>query len=118
MALQDPEKIAWLAATGERLRIDAATVEVLERFELAGVHALVLKGPAIARWLYPDGVDRPYIDCDVLVDPADFDAAEGVLRSLGYTGLLEDLGMPPWWCEHAAVWQRCSDGLSIDLHRP
>ena len=25
--------------------------------------------------------------------------------------------MPPWWCEHAAVWHRRSDGLSVDLHR-
>ena len=91
MALHDPEKIAWLAATGERLRIDAATVEVLERFELAGVHALVLKGPAIARWLYENGTERHYIDCDLLVGPAEFEAAEHELQSLGYTGLLRNL---------------------------
>ena len=63
MALHDPEKLARLAATGERLRIDAATAEVEERFELAGVHALLLKGPTIARWLYEDGAERSYLDC-------------------------------------------------------
>ena len=117
MAHHPEERISWLAATGARLAIDAGTAEVLERFERAGVHALLLKGPAIARWLYPNGAGRPYIDCDLLVGPADFEAAEGVLRSLGYASLLQDLGMPSWWCEHAAVWQRHSDGLNVDLHR-
>ncbi len=118
MAQADSTKnISKLVATGMRLRIDAGTAEALERFDLAGVDALLLKGPSIARWLYPNGAGRPYIDCDLLVGPADFEAAEAVLRSLGYTSLLQDLGMPSWWCEHAAVWQRHADGLSVDLHR-
>jgi hypothetical protein len=25
--------------------------------------------------------------------------------------------MPAWWCSHAAVWQRHSDGMTVDLHR-
>ncbi len=111
------EKTSWLAAIGARLAIDAGTAEVIERFERAGVHALLLKGPSITRWLYADETERQYIDCDLLVGPSDFDAAERELQSLGYTGLLRNLGMPSWWCEHAAVWQRHSDGLSVDLHR-
>ena len=111
------EKMTKLLATGARLRLDAATAEVLARFERAGVHALLLKGRSIASWLYPDGNERSYIDCDLLVGPAESAAAGEVLRSLGYRSLLGDLGMPEWWCEHAAVWQRPSDGLSVDLHR-
>jgi hypothetical protein len=111
------DKISWLQATGTRLRIDAGTAEVLDSFERAGVSPLLLKGPSIAQWLYPDGSERSYVDCDLLVGPAQFDAAEEALRSLGYTSLLGDMGMPSWWCEHAAVWQRRSDGLCVDLHR-
>lgn len=106
-----------MAATGERLRIDAATAEVEERFELAGVHALLLKGPTIARWLYEGRAERSYLDSDLLVGPAEFEVAERVLRSLGYRSLLGNMRMPSWWCEHAAVWQRQSDGLTVDLHR-
>jgi hypothetical protein len=57
-------------ASATRLRIDAGTVELLESFDLTGVHALLLKGPAIARWLYPDLAQRPYVDCDLLIAPA------------------------------------------------
>jgi hypothetical protein len=116
VGVHSPEKLARLAATGERLRIDAATAELIDRLESAGVRALLLKGPTVARWLY-DGAGRPYLDCDLLVGPAEFELAEGALRSLGYASLLGKMGMPPWWCEHAAVWQRRRDGLTVDLHR-
>ena len=55
--LADPQKLARLAAAGARLRIDGDTAEVLDSFERAGVHALLLKGPSIACWLY-DRRDR------------------------------------------------------------
>jgi len=111
------ERTARLAAIGARLRIDAATAEVLECFDHAGIRALLLKGPSIARWLYPNGNERSYLDCDLLVGPADFEAAERALASLGFVSLLGKLGMPAWWCPHAAVWERRSDGISVDLHR-
>jgi Uncharacterised nucleotidyltransferase len=117
VALAHSERIAWLAATGARLALDAGTVDVVERFEQTGVHPLLLKGPSVARWLYPDSSERSYIDCDLLVGPADFQSAENALRALGYKSLLAEWRMPSWWCEHAAVWQRCSDGLCVDLHR-
>jgi Uncharacterised nucleotidyltransferase len=117
VALQGSEKIARLVANGTRLRIDAGTRELLDSFELAGVHALLLKGPSIARWLYADGAPRPYLDCDLLVGPTEIATAEHTLRSLGYACLLDGWGMPRWWCEHAAVWRRHGDGLCVDLHR-
>ena len=117
MAPHHPDRIEWLAATGARLRIDAATAEVLEYFEHRGVRGLLLKGASIARWLYADTTDRPYADCDVLVAPTDFDAGEEVLKSLGYVKPFDDRRMPPWWREHANEWHRPGDGLCIDVHR-
>jgi hypothetical protein len=53
----------------------------------AGVPAILLKGPSVARWLYPAG-GRAYYDSDLLVPASEFDRAEGVLRSLGFTEFL------------------------------
>lgn len=103
-------------AAGARLRLDAATAEVLDGFAAAGVQALLLKGSSIAHWLYTDGTQRPYEDCDLLVRPTQLAAAEQVLRSLGYVSLLDDLALPSWWCEHATMWQRRCDGVCVDLH--
>jgi hypothetical protein len=111
------EKMARLQVVGARLRIDAGTADVVEGFEHAGVQALLLKGASIATWLYPDRTQRPYLDCDLLVAPAQFAKAEDVLSAMGYESLLGEMGMPSWWCEHAAWWQRPSDGLCVDLHR-
>lgn len=117
MAVQGSHRIARLAAAGARLRLDAATTEVLDGFEAADVQALLLKGRSIAHWLYADGTERPYGDCDLLVAPTQLSSAQHVLSSLGYVSLLDDLGLPPWWCEHATMWQRRGDGVCVDLHR-
>jgi hypothetical protein len=111
------EKISRLQGTAARLRIDVGTVEVHDSFERAGIRALLLKGRSIARWLYPNGTGRTYLDCDLLVGPLDFPAAEDALASLGYISLLGEMRMPSWWCAHAAVWHRTSDGMCVDLHR-
>jgi hypothetical protein len=52
-----------------------------------GVPAILLKGPSVARWLYPAG-GRAYADSDLLVPASEFSRAEKVLRSLGFTELL------------------------------
>ncbi len=106
-----------LVARASKLRIDAASAEVLHRFEHGGVDARLLKGPSIAQWLYTHGESRPYVDCDLLVAPTCLDAAQDILASLGYVQTFDDSSMPPWWREHAGVWARGTDGLTIDLHR-
>lgn len=117
MARQDSEKLARVAAAGARLRTDAGTAEVLDRFDRARVRALLLKGPSIASWLYADPAERPYYDCDLLVGPADFDAAERALRSLGYVPMVDRWGLPTWWYGHAVAWTHPDGRVSVDLHR-
>ncbi len=56
----------------------------VEHLRYAGVRSILLKGAAIATWLYDDGVARPYVDIDLLVAPADFERATAVLAELGY----------------------------------
>jgi len=104
-------------ARASRLRLDAATAEVLRSFDRAGLRALVLKGPSTASWLYGEAEPRAYLDCDLLIAPSDLAAAEEVLESLGYTRHFDARRMPSWWREHATAWVREGDEVTVDLHR-
>jgi Uncharacterised nucleotidyltransferase len=117
VGLEDSQKLARLAAAGTRLHMDGGTAEVLDSFDRAGVSAIMLKGPSIARWLYTDGTERPYNDCDLLVAPEQFDAAGQTLRALGYEPLLDRWGLPAWWYGHAVTWTHPDGRVGVDLHR-
>lgn len=107
-----------LRAAARALQIDLATAEVVSGFAGAGVASILLKGPAIARRLYPAGALRPYVDADLLVRDADRPAAEAVLRSRGFERQLnrrEDEPDPA--VLHADTWRRERDAASVDLHR-
>ena len=106
-----------LMARASKLRVDAASAEVMRRFAFGGVEVRLLKGPSIAQWLYPNADPRPYVDCDLLVAPAGLQIAGEILASMGYACLFDDRAMPAWWREHAGVWARKTDGLTVDLHR-
>jgi hypothetical protein len=105
---------AWAAAT--TLMVDHATADVLLAFRAAGVRALLLKGPSVARWLYRDGEPRPYLDTDLLVHPADATEAGRALTRMGYAPQLDERRMPDWWRPHASVWVNADQGTSVDLH--
>jgi hypothetical protein len=70
------------------LSIDRVTAEVVAAFDVAGIPSILLKGPSIARWLYPKG-GRRYGDTDLLVAPGRRAEAARVLESLGFREQLE-----------------------------
>src|SRR3954454_16023435 len=107
---------ARVAATASRLRVDAATAEVLQTSEAAGVRAVLLKGPALAPW-YADDPTHAYLDCDLWVGPADLNVAGDALIGLGFHPVIDDRGFPASWEEHARAWRRDQDGVVVDLHR-
>jgi hypothetical protein len=114
---EQPAGISDAARTAARnLQIDHLTGRVLHAFDAAGVSSLLLKGPSLSRWLYPDGGLRSYVDCDLLVSPTSHAAAVGVLTDLSFTAPFDELEMPEWWREHALSWSHPQDGM-IDLHR-
>jgi hypothetical protein len=104
-----------LHATARSLLVDAATADVVRRFRAAGVAALVLKGPVLARWLYDDGAARPYADSDLLIRPADWAGAEALLPALGFAPVLTQRDLPQPL--HADTWRRERDAIELDLHR-
>jgi hypothetical protein len=97
--------------------VDALTAEVVSAFEAVGVQSRLLKGAAIAAWLYSPEDPRSYIDSDLLVRPTDLDAAQVTLERLGFAPDFEESRMPGWWREHAVGWLRPGDSAAIDLHR-
>jgi hypothetical protein len=111
------EQAARREVAARRLRIDAATAEVLGAFRSAGVEALVLKGPSLTGWLYETGEAVGYRDSDLLLRPGDERAASDVLAGLGFELEQDDSRLPEWWREHGAEWSRARDGVRVDLHR-
>lgn len=101
----------------QRLRIDAVTAEVMQGLTDSGVPALVLKGPSLVQWLYPQAERRTYGDTDILIRSGSEDAARRVLREHGFEHRWDENPMPDWWQEHASEWFRAEDGVLVDLHR-
>ena len=58
--------------------------EILGAFKEKGVRALVLKGPALGRTVYPDPALRPASDLDLLVRPDEFIKAREIFKKVGY----------------------------------
>ena len=109
--------VAGLVGAAERLRIDAATVEALQAFATARVECVVLKGPTLTSWLYPEEARRSYLDSDLLIRPGQEKEAERVLQRLGFEQRWDESALPDWWREHGSDWERAADGVRIDLHR-
>jgi Uncharacterised nucleotidyltransferase len=102
-------------AAGANLAIEAATAEIVRAFGNGGVRSIVLKGPALVRWLYADEGARSSTDVDVLVSPRAFDRAEEVLMELGYElRSLEGISHDRPWNAHTWHGPR---GIGVDLHR-
>lgn len=107
--------------TFHALRLFSELSTVLGRLNEAGVPVVVLKGPVLARSVYPDAGLRPYGDIDVLIHERDLVQVSRLLLERGY---LEKNGAH----EHEAnrmhdchgVFQRIfvndATGLIIEVH--
>lgn len=95
------------------LLVDRSTVDILSEFGAAGIRAILLKGPSTTRWLYEKGERRPYVDCDLLVDPADSRRAEAVLSDVGFV----KVGQRDRSSEHSTPWVGGPGRSAVDLHR-
>jgi hypothetical protein len=97
------------------MAVDSFTAEVVDRLEAARVDCLLLKGPAVADWLYADRAERPYADCDLLVAPGDVASAHGALARAGLRREFGPVRHVAMEAPGASPWRR-SDGLVVDLH--
>jgi hypothetical protein len=103
-------------AAARTLAVDVLTGEVLEALRRAAIQPILLKGPAIAQWLYGADEFRPYIDVDLLVDPSQHAAAKEVLRQLDLLRVRRDYERAGR-LEHDDVWIQPGTAGIVDLHR-
>jgi Uncharacterised nucleotidyltransferase len=110
-----------LMAGARRLILDAATAQAVTAMRARGLRPILIKGPAIQSRFYPDGVRRRYDDVDLLVAPAEFDAAGAVLIELRYRMALPERWLGVRMTEtpmHAVEFIRQGRvTVAIDLHR-
>jgi hypothetical protein len=104
-----------MRAAAMSLAVDLVTAEVVPALRRAGVSCLLLKGPAIARWLYRDDGTRPYGDTDLLVAPDQVPSAEEALAGLGFVRSLAEADTPGWE-QGANQWRQERHGTEVDLH--
>jgi len=67
------------------LRLSAETVRLIKLLGKNDIHAIPLKGTMLALRLHGDMSARHAGDIDLLVDPADMDRADQLIRNFGYT---------------------------------
>ena len=114
-------------ARARRLRqteaLDRAAIAALAALKVAGVEAMLLKGPALARRLYADGEIRGYSDVDLLIRRRSLATARQVLGRLGYANADEVFGIDDVaGILHSELWSRPgerairSGPIMIDLH--
>jgi hypothetical protein len=96
------------------LAVDALTAEVAGAFDGEGIRTLVLKGPMLAKWLYPGEV-RPYVDSDLMVSPEDRARAVSVLERLGFVEHLPWMPTPLSLDPGGTAFIRRGGGM-VDLH--
>jgi Uncharacterised nucleotidyltransferase len=103
---------------GGNLAVDAVTSEVVAALEKERVGAILLRGPAIARWLYDEeaGPVRAYDDVDLLIGPRDIERGQRVLGGLGFVNRFAAFA-PGESVEHSSEWWRAGTVAAVDLHR-
>jgi Uncharacterised nucleotidyltransferase len=95
------------------LALEGVTARTTAALRDASVRSIVLKGPALAAWLY-SGEPRAYSDVDLLIRRHDRDAAESVLEELGFVRVAIDV-LPHDRPHHARTWI-ARGGAAVDLH--
>jgi glycosyltransferase involved in cell wall biosynthesis len=75
-----------------------------------------MRGPAVARWLYDDPLERGYGDVDLLVAPGDYAAAGAILRELEFVDTSANMRADEQH-PNESHWMRMRDGnVVVDLH--
>jgi hypothetical protein len=111
-----------LGADSETLRaaifsfsVDQITAEVVSALDVAEIPSILMKGPAIATWLYSGDVPRLYTDTDLLLRRVDWEKAKREMEALGFEDDLGPMAHPRMEAGDGYPWGR-SDGAGVDLH--
>lgn len=94
-----------------------ALAELLPELAAQQIPLILLKGAALAAWLYPTPALRPFGDLDVLIRQADISTVSGILRSHGYTpGQELAAGFRDAYYSEMSFTRRTPPRTALDLH--
>ena len=96
-----------------RLTLDVVAGEIVAALRADGIPSILLKGPAIATWLYQPGEERAYGDVDLLVPRGDLRRARARLEAVGFAYLNLDVGTG----RDSHHDRLLRDGIRVELHR-
>jgi hypothetical protein len=104
-------ELVWAARS---LALDRRSASLVAELEAAGVPAVLLKGPAIAAWLYPGRGVRTYGDTDLLVPFHRWELAMATLQGIGFEDGLGGMAHPRM--ESFTSHPLTRGGEDVDLH--
>lgn len=87
-------------------RARGAILKLFQILECEGIPAVVLRGMALAQWLYPSPALRPMVDVDILIAPAARHTLPGILKKYGFP--------PPLVLRSQLAYQ--IDGVVFEIH--
>jgi hypothetical protein len=91
-------------------------VELLAQLAAAGVHALVMKGGALAYLHYPEPHLRPRADTDLLIAASDVPALDAVVARAGYRRPIETSGRLVSYQSHYVKQDAHGFAHGLDVH--
>lgn len=100
------------------LAMTSELVRVAEAFGHAAISFVTFKGPVLALQLYGGLAHREYADIDLLVPPAEADAAQDLLAALGYHNAQGDAAFVRFFlgAQRQVALERPGFDAAIDLH--
>jgi hypothetical protein len=107
--------LSALRSAAHSFSVDRDGAEVATALEQASIPTVLVKGAAIATWLYSGERPRLYTDTDLLLPKRDWEAAKTVMKRLGFEDDLGPLAHPRMESGEGYPWAR-SDGAAVDLH--
>lgn len=109
---------SWLHAGMQTLRAGRQAKRAIEALEAEGIRVLLLKGPALARTVYPAANMRQGSDIDLLIPYDDMRRCERVMTELGYTCFFRAAEHSPY-TDHHQVFYPGTEGVGpfgVEVH--
>ena len=120
-ACRPPEKIlsffehSLLSGAARNLLMAHQIDTVLTAFSEEGIPVLLIKGPALARTVYPDPAQRQSSDIDLLVRPDDFLSCEKIMERLGYSSHVRTYDLSRYAFHHQEFLPK-KKGALVEIH--
>jgi len=105
----------FLEGCARNLRLGKQVETVTTALEDAGIPAILLKGHALARTVYPDPALRHSADVDILVKPDDIPACEPIFARLGYSCPHKTFYTSRYSAHHQNFYPS-GKGIPVELH--